>query len=145
MVQPVRYRARLGRIAWHPLVLLRTRRCTRSPALPRRRRPLIPVRAAVDDDLRSRSTLVQRAFVWHATCATLGPFKRNMEVQMTESHQLTAAAAGAPPVASEPASSTGSSQQDNDSTVKSSGGNADRATSGHTLSDVKDKIAGAQE
>jgi ElaB protein len=68
-----------------------------------------------------------------------------MEVQMTESHQLTAPAAGAPPVASEPASSAGSSQQDNDSTVKSSGGNADRATSGHTLSDVKDKIAGAQE
>ncbi|MFM0031724.1 DUF883 domain-containing protein [Paraburkholderia madseniana] len=64
---------------------------------------------------------------------------------MTESNQPTAPAAGSLPVASDPASSAGSSQQGNGSTAKSGGSDGDRTTSARTLSDVKDKIAGAQE
>lgn len=64
---------------------------------------------------------------------------------MAESHQFTTAAAGSSPGASDPASSAGSSQQGNGFTVKSSGSDGDRATSVRTLSDLKEKIAGAQE
>jgi ElaB protein len=68
-----------------------------------------------------------------------------MEVQMTESHQPTAPAAGSSPVASGPPRSAGSSQQGNGSTAKSSGSDGDRATGARTLSDLKDKIAVAQD
>jgi hypothetical protein len=68
-----------------------------------------------------------------------------MEVQMTESHQSTAPAAGSLPVASDPGSSAGLSQQGSGATTKSGGSDGDRTTSARTLSDLKDKIAGAQE
>ncbi|NMM04584.1 DUF883 family protein [Paraburkholderia sp. RP-4-7] len=64
---------------------------------------------------------------------------------MTESHQPTAPAAGTLPVASDPASSAGSSQQGNSYATKSSPSDDDRETGGRTLSDLKDKIAVAQE
>jgi len=68
-----------------------------------------------------------------------------MEVQVAESLQTTTPAAGSLPVASDPASSAGSSQQGKSSTAKPSGSDGDRATSARTLSDLKEKIAGAQE
>jgi ElaB/YqjD/DUF883 family membrane-anchored ribosome-binding protein len=68
-----------------------------------------------------------------------------MEVQMTEPHQSTAPAAGLFPVAADPGSSAGSSQQGNGATAKSGGSNGDRTTSARTLSDLKARIAGAQE
>jgi ElaB protein len=68
-----------------------------------------------------------------------------MEVQMTESHQSTAPAAGSLPVASDPGSSAGLSQQGSGATTKSGGSDGDRTTSARTLSDLKDRIAGAQE
>ncbi|MFM0150481.1 hypothetical protein [Paraburkholderia sp. RL18-085-BIA-A] len=64
----------------------------------------------------------------------------DMEVQMS-----TTPAAGSLPVASDPASSPGPSHQGNGSLAKSPGSNGDRTTSARTLSDLKDKIAGAQE
>jgi ElaB/YqjD/DUF883 family membrane-anchored ribosome-binding protein len=68
-----------------------------------------------------------------------------MEVQMTESNLPLVPADGSSPVTSTPAGSAVSSQQGNGSTAKSSGSDGDRGTSSRTLSDLKDKIAGAQE
>jgi hypothetical protein len=68
-----------------------------------------------------------------------------MEVQMTESHQSTALGAGSLPVAAAPGSYAGSSQQGNGTTLKSGGSDGDRTTSARTLSDLKDRIANAQE
>ncbi|MFL9966727.1 DUF883 domain-containing protein [Paraburkholderia sediminicola] len=64
---------------------------------------------------------------------------------MTESHQLITPASGTSSVASDPANSVGSSQRSNGSTAKSSASEGDRATSASTLSDLKEKIAGARE
>lgn len=64
---------------------------------------------------------------------------------MAESHQPTTAAVGSPPASPVPASSTGSSQHNKGSAAGSSGGAGERASVGGTLSDLKDKFAGAQE
>jgi ElaB/YqjD/DUF883 family membrane-anchored ribosome-binding protein len=56
-----------------------------------------------------------------------------LEVRMSESQQPTAAAAAPAPVASDRSSSSGSSRQGNDEALA------------RTLSDLKDKIASAQE
>jgi len=64
---------------------------------------------------------------------------------MTESHQSTDPAAGSFSVGADPGSSVGSSQQGNGATAKSGGGNGDRITSARTLSELKDRITGAQE
>lgn len=64
---------------------------------------------------------------------------------MTESNLPLVPADGSSPVASTPAGSAVSSQQGNGSTAKSSGSDGDRGTSSRRLSDLKDKIAGAQE
>jgi ElaB/YqjD/DUF883 family membrane-anchored ribosome-binding protein len=67
-----------------------------------------------------------------------------MEVQMTESHQSTAPAAGSLQVAADPGSSADSSQQGG-ATTRSGGSGADQTTNARTLSDLKDRLAGAQE
>jgi len=64
---------------------------------------------------------------------------------MTESHQSSAPTARSFPVAVDPGSSAGSYQQGNAATAKSGGSNGDRTTSARTLSDLKDRIADAQE
>lgn len=61
---------------------------------------------------------------------------------MAESHQPTTPASGSSPV---PASSAGSSQRDKGSSAESSVGAGERANGARTLSDLKDKIADAQE
>jgi ElaB protein len=68
-----------------------------------------------------------------------------MEVQMTESHQLTAPAAGSFSVGADPGSSASLSQQGSGATTKSGGSDGDQTTSARTWSDLKDRIAGAQE
>ncbi|WP_454830056.1 DUF883 family protein [Paraburkholderia xenovorans] len=76
----------------------------------------------------------------------LGPLKRQREVQMAESHQSTTPAAGSsPPASPVPEGSGGSSQHDKGSTAASSGGAGERANVAGTLSELRDKIAGAQE
>lgn len=64
---------------------------------------------------------------------------------MVELHHPTTPAAGSSLSASDPAGSAGSSQQGDGFTARSSGADGDRATGVRTLSDLKEKIAGAQE
>ncbi|MFM0557974.1 DUF883 domain-containing protein [Paraburkholderia sediminicola] len=64
---------------------------------------------------------------------------------MAQSHQPTAPAGGSSPTSPVPASSAGSSQRDKGSSAESSGGAGERGNVAETLSDLKDKLAGAQE
>jgi ElaB protein len=68
-----------------------------------------------------------------------------MEVQMAESHQPTTAATGSSPTSPSPASSAGSSQHDKGSSAESGGGAGERANVAGTLSDLKDRVASAQQ
>jgi ElaB protein len=84
----------------------------------------------------------------HATCWTLAHNQR-MEVQMAETHLPATPTAGLSPASSVPASgassSAGSFQRDKSSTAKSNGTDGERANGAGALSELKDKIAGAQE
>ncbi|SEB97054.1 Membrane-anchored ribosome-binding protein, inhibits growth in stationary phase, ElaB/YqjD/DUF883 family [Burkholderia sp. WP9] len=64
---------------------------------------------------------------------------------MAESHQLTAPAAGFSPTSPAPASSAGSSQHDRGSSAEAGGSAGEEANVAGTLSDLKDKLAGARE
>jgi ElaB/YqjD/DUF883 family membrane-anchored ribosome-binding protein len=68
-----------------------------------------------------------------------------MEVQMAESHPPTTPAPGPSPTSPVPAGSADSSQHNKGSSAESGGGVGERANVGGALSDLKDKVAGAQE
>ncbi|MFM0670617.1 ElaB/YgaM/YqjD family protein [Paraburkholderia sediminicola] len=63
---------------------------------------------------------------------------------MSESHQPTTAGPGSSPV-SEPAHSASSAQHEKGPAGRTNSSDGDRASGSQTLSDLKDKIAGAQE